>query len=134
MKKLAIFVLTTILIGCAPSGPPAQVQGSWRGWAEETMDIKTGLVLELTQKETEVTGKYHAQVVNSLGSQEHDGEVKGKVKGDQLTLTFTDPDLNLLPEVTFKVGQEGQDRTLGAYVQQDQSGIGTKYWLKQEKK
>lgn len=133
MKKLAKFILAALLVGCAPAGPPAQVEGTWEGWAEETMDIKTGLTLELTQKQLEVTGKYHASVVNALGQQTHDGTVAGKVKGDQLTLTFSDPELNLLPEVSFKVSQDGADRILGAYVQ-DKAGIGTKYWLKQGKK
>ncbi len=127
MKKL---FLALLLAGCMNSAPPSDVKGKWVGWAEPSMDTKTGLTLDIAQDGNKITGNYEASQVSNMGGEEKTkGTFTGTVSGDEISIKFGKcemDDVDQDVDVPLKLTKEDAKQVLaGVYLHE--GGLGTKY-------
>ena len=127
MKRL---FLTLLLVGCMNTAPPSDVKGKWEGWAEPSMDTKTGMRLEITQEGNKISGKYEASQSSNMGGEEKaQGTFTGTVSGDEVSIKFSKcsmDDVDAEVDVPLKLTKEDAKQVLaGVYLHE--GGLGTKY-------
>lgn len=130
MKRLLLIAIAALLAGCLNTAPPADVKGKWVGWAEPSMDTKTGLTLDISQDGNKLTGSFEATQVSNLGGEEKaKGTITGTVSGNDVSLKFSKSDFEDVDadvDVPLLLTKEGTKQTL-AGVFLHEGGLGTKY-------
>ncbi len=88
-----------------------QVAGTWTGTLDSGFDGTGTLTLRLSQNKAKIGGSFALLATNANAS----GTVKGKISGDELTLTLKNTTSE--PQCTMKIIATIDDDTLmGAYV------------------